>query len=403
MAEADLDLFIGSKSSYEKYKKDNNIRIEEEPEEEEKEKKPKGNVSVLSKETLTTLDEETVTMLRRTRTVHDFNTVYMQSSLEFYDEFYNDEDASEELKAARQIRRVYKVYIDYLNAVQIRNDYIDSLVEKYGGEDEFQKKMSMGMVKDWIPLKPVLSKKCPEYELYLSGMLPVTCETLSEEEINKIYETNLKEMEGVEAEIDYQVEDHIGNIGIYDKAIEKDWNNYGYNGSSNKSVTITDLQELNNIFDSWYKPESKDKERILFKNAPENIRARFEEERAYEHPGLLSRIANGEEIEPDEIDVNEMVRDPKTGRTMSRQELMQRETIRFLAQSGWSESRLLNYSNVGKRLGGMKRKKKVGRKRKRPSTEAFEAMNSPTGLDPVYSDNEYMSSAFLSIMRGEDD
>lgn len=400
----DLDLFIGSKSSYEKIKREKNI-VEEnnEPEESHEQKqKPSGNVAILSKETLKDIDDEMMTILKRTRTVHDYSTVYMQSSVEFYDEYYNNTEMSDELKAARSIRRVYKVYADYLKAVEIRNNYIDSLIDKYSGEDEFQRKMSLGMIKDWIPKMPVLSKRCPEYEMYLSGMVPIKSETLPDGTLEHVMDAMNEDMKDIEVEQIFSIETNVGLVNQYDDYVDTMYSEYGMSDNRSNTVTISDLDNLNKIFASWYKPETGKVETELFKNAPENIRKRFVEECSFNEPGLLTKLRNSGEIEDPEIDMKEMVHDNATGRTMTREELMKRQSIRLFADLGWSESRLLNYANVGSKLERMSRKKKANKKRRRASTEVMDDfMNSPTGVDPIYSENDYLSNAFMDLMRGE--
>lgn len=401
-----MDLFIGSKSSYEKYKRDNRIQTDDTEEINDGDKplnKVESTVTVLSKDTLKEISEDMMTILKRTRCAHDYTEVYMQSSLDFYDEFYNDTEITEELKAARQIRRVYKNYADYLVAIEVRNNYIDTLVEKYGGADEFQRKMSIGLVQDWIPVLPILSKRSNDYELYLSGILPVTPETLPEGTICKIMEALQEEVEGVDVEEGFGTETSIGMIRGYEEYVDDAYSKWNVRRGS---ATVDDLRELNEVFKSWYKPDNGDNgKHEIFKNAPENIQKRFFEYCSYNEPGLLAKLASGEELEEVVPDQNEMVRDEKTGRSMTRHELEQRETIRLLKEFGWSESRLLNYSNVGSRLERMTRKKKASKKRrKRPGNENHMDdffMNSPEGMDPTYSENDYMSDAFMSLMRGD--
>ena len=392
----ELDLFIGSKSSYEKLKREKNITVDDDDDESDVEevKKPKRNKSILSKETLKPLNEDTMTILRRTRTVNDYNTVYMQSSLEFYDEFYNEENMSDELKAARQIRRVYKIYPDYLKAIQIRNRYIDSLIDKYGGEDEFNQKMSFGMIKDWIPREPILSKQCEDYDLYLSGMIINDCETLSEEAVEELMNSIEEYSKDIEIEESYDIEVNSGVIDEYEREFE------GYGFTRSNTVTVNDLAELNKVFKSWYKPDGKTESGLeLFKNAPENIRKRFYNYCSFNNPGLLARVLDGEDIEEELPDMNELVYDEVTHRNITRKEYMKRETIRLLGKSGWDENRLLAYSNVGSKLSRLNRKKKVGKKRKRPASEYDDDTLDSIGYDPMYSENEYLADSFLSLMR----
>ena len=400
----DLDLFIGSKRSYEEFKKDKNIRVDE-PEENESDGKPeKREVSTateLSKDTLTKIDDDTMVILKRTRCAHPYDEVYMQSSLEFYDDYYNDTEMSPELKAARQIRRTYKRYVDYLNALQVRSDYIDTIIDKHGGDDNFYRKLNMGMIKDWIPPMPILSKRSDDYELYLSGIIPVSSEMLPDGTVNDVLEAMNEDLSDVELDKSFDVETRIGVINNYEEFVDSMYESYGFNRRGG-TVTVSDLEELNNIFKSWYKNDDKTETREMFKNAPENIRKRFLNYCSYTEPGLLARIANGGEIEEELPDMKELVHDPKTGKSMTRQELWEREQIRLLAKNGWSESRLLNYSNVGSTLERMSRKKKPSKKRKRPGNEFMDSMNSPDGLDPMYSENEYMSDAFMRLMNGED-
>lgn len=400
---ADLDLFIGSKRSYEEFKREKNIRVDE-PEEnnpDSQETKEVSKATELSKDTLSKIDDDMMLILKRTRCAHSYDDVYMQSSLEFYDEYYNDTEMSDELKAARQIRRTYKRYVDYLNAIQVRNKYIDTLIEKYGGEENFDRKLSMGMMKDWIPPLPVLSKRSEDYELYLSGIIPVSTECLPDGTIEKVMEAMNEDLSDVELDKSFDVETRIGFINNYEEFIDSMYDSYGITKRGG-TVTVSDLEELNKIFKSWYKNEDQTETREMFKNAPENIRKRFFSYCSYREPGLLTKIANGGEIEEELLDMNELVHDSKTGKSMSRQELWQREQIRLLAKNGWSEPRLLNYYNVGSRLERMSRKKKPNKKRKRPGNEFMDSMNSPEGLDPMYSENDYMSEAFMRLMNGED-
>ena len=105
-------------------------------------------------------------------------------------------------------------------------------------------------------------------------------------------------------------------------------------------------------------------------------------------------------MEEPEQNLNEMVHDKGTGRSMTRKELNEREFIRTMAKNGWSESRLMNYMNVGSKLERMKRKKPK-KKKKRSMTideEMFDSMNSPYGMDGMYSDND-LSDLFTSLMR----
>lgn len=405
----DFGLFIGSNQSYEKFKKQHNIVDEESKKSEQSDETEEPSVqastkTVLSKQTLTKIDDDTMTMLRRTRCAHDYTDVYMQASLEFYDQYYNEHNVTPELKAARQIRRVYTSYTDYLNAMKIRNAYIDTLLEKYG-EDNFMNRLSMGLIREWIPPVPTLSKRSPDYEMFITGMLPVTTETLPEGTLSKVLESLQEDVADDDVEQTSSVESFIGRINAVGAALDEDFN-VGY-----RKHTVDSLEELNRVFKSWYKTDDSDSKHEMFKNAPENIKKRYEEELGFSEPGLLARIANGEEIEEPEPNMNEMVSDDRTGRSMTRKEYMSRQTIRLLAATeGWSESRLLAYSNVGSSLERMSRKKKARKKRRRNDDNELggdisamygNMMNAPEGIDPMYCDDENLVDVISSLMRGD--
>lgn len=401
------DLFIGSSSGYQKFKKQHNVEEVDEPTPEEEPEKQKITPKiVISKATLKELDEEHMTILRRTRCAHDYGEVYMQSSLEFYDQYYNDTEASPELKAARQIRRIYTSYTDYLNAIETRNAYLDTLIEKYG-EDKFMNKLAMGLVREWIPPIPTLSKRSPDYEMYLSGVIPIETEVLPEGTTKEVLEAMQEEVKDVELVQTSSVETSIGMIRMIDEIIDEEYNG-GYN-KYQKGNSITNLDDLNRVFRSWYKPDVSDTNRVMFKNAPENIKKRYEESLGYAEPGLLTRIMNGEEDGEVIPNPNEMVHDPVTGRSMTRKEYDTRCTIRMLARSGWSESRLLAYFNVGSTLGKQKRKRKASKKRRRDTNETGGDIASiygapvldNSGMDPLYVDSQELQDAIANLMRGD--
>lgn len=405
----DLDLFVGSKDSYKKMAEKSHVVVDEDDgdtsrsDDKQSLDKKNPNRVVLSKDTLTQIDDETMTILRRTRCVHDTEDVYMQSSLEFYDEYYNDTEASPELKRARQIRRVYRRYPDYLEAVRIRTEYIDSLIDKYG-EDTFIQKMQMGMIKDWIPPIPIMSKKSDDYDMFVSGIVPMETETLPDGTVKDVLDAMNEDMDDVELVKACDVETSVA----FAKFVEEEMEDSSYNRYNYSDNTIQNLAALNDVFRSWYRTDDKNVEQELFRNAPENIRKRFFGKCAYNNPGLLDRIMHGEEIEEPLPDMNQMVNDPVTGRTMTRGEFEKRQVIRFLVSSGWSESRLLNYQKVGSALERRPRKNKARKKRGGPksmnevSTMYGNFMNEPTGdIDPMYSDNDLLMDSLRQLMRGD--
>lgn len=118
-------------------------------------------------------------------------------------------------------------------------------------------------------------------------------------------------------------------------------------------------------------------------------------------PGLLSKLCDGGEIEEPTINMNEAVRDEVTGKTMTRGELMKRETIRLLGEAGWSDVKLLKYQEIGSILQRTARKRRARKKRSTDDRELVSFMNAPEGVDPIYMDSEELMSALDSMMRGD--
>jgi hypothetical protein len=397
----DLGLFLGTETSYENFKRKNHLRDEEDEQNSRNAKlaKKETKVSNLSFEDSTGISEENLLILKRTRWAHPYEEVYMQSSIDFYDSYYNDMEASPEMIAARQIRRVYRDYSDYLDAVEVRNRYIDTIIDRYGGEDEFQRKLNLGFVTDWIPPMPTLSKKCQDYDLYRAGIEP-TEEYCRENAFNETLSAFIEYAEDADIIYEDGVMDNIGEVSHYLDGLET-YTGTNYFGSNQ----VSKLEELNETFRSWYKPEKqKNYESELFCDAPENIRKRYMEQSAYNHPGLLTQYMDGTLPEEPKPNPNEMVRDEVTGRSMTRKELEQREFIRLMKEAGWSESRLMNYLNVGSRLDRSVRKRRPSKKKKK-SIDNIMSGDELNGIDPVYIDSEESDAFFVNalnaMMKGE--
>lgn len=411
------DIFIGSNKEYERAVRKKSINVNPDDVNESNGTDTDGAVKKevkiddLSRANLTKLDDETLKILRRTRTVSNYETVYMQHKLDFYDSYYNRTDLPEELKAVKRLRRIYRSYRDFLRAISIRDQYIDYLVNKYGGESEFARKMDMGMVRDWIPVVPKLSKKCPDYNLYLSGMMPMDEQELSEDEIKQVQEELTKVADNLDIELRYDVETSIGDIKAYAKMVEEADRQFTGGRSNVSTVSSGDLTSLQNIFKSWYKPDNESNHsKELFYNAPENIRKRFLVEKEYNAPGLLTRIMNGEYVKEPERDPNEMVFDQELGRAIPYKEWLIREDARLFERAGWSKAKLLNYRNVGSKLEQIARKGRPNRKRLRscqinnssPGGLYSDILQTcdEDGIESSYVDNGYILGKLEELMRG---
>lgn len=376
--QSEYDIFIGSTLDYEKAIQSNKLNVDEKELEELSEKKKSKEVhhkiEDLSLKNLEPIDDETLHILKRTRTLHPYETVYMQQKLDFYDDFYNEKNIPEEVQEARKLRRIYRDYGDYLNAVSTRNRYIDYLVDIYGGEDMFIRKMDMNMVKDWIPPYPILSKKCPDYDMFLSGKIPT--EKIGGEDpdaakrvLEEMYQDLLDE--GLEPIHEYGVEDSIGDIKHYQELVNTEVGKYRDNRI--ESVTSTDLNTLRNVFHSWYQKDEGDVSRELFYNSPEKIRERYMNQSQLNDFGLLSSYLSGEvedEEDFDEYSPNDMVYDDELRKPIPYKEWLKREDIRLFSNNGWNKARLMHCQNVGSIMEQLTRKKRPSKKRRRVTEQA---------------------------------
>lgn len=407
--EINLDLFIGSKKDYQRllrehHKSDKFANEKEDDGNDEFDKTENSTVIVLSKDSLQPIDEETLNMLKRTRTKHDYNEVFMQSSIEFYDEFYNSTTMSKELAAARQIRRIYKDYEAYLEAVDIRNAYIDTLIDKYGGEDEFERKLSWGFVEDWIPKMPILSKKCKDYDLYKANMLPRSMFMSPKGDVKGTLEAWQEYMADTELTITYGVETNMAVIRNYEAYMDLAFADLPAKYDKKKTVTIDDLNGLTNTFNSWYdgsnnSGDSDDDEDMYFRNSPENIEKRYYNQSYYHRPGLLySLMCEGGEIPEEEPDPNEMVYDEETGRMITREKLNELEFIRLMGRTGWDTVKVKRHFETVSSLDTMLRRSKPRRRRnKAPMTESYShpSLFDNTGIDP----STYMNDLTRDFIR----
>lgn len=389
------DLFFGTHQTYDAYKKKEGI-VESEKDEQSHQTTSKRTSTNVFERKLTGLDEDTLRMLKRTRCEHDPELVYMQPSMEFYDDFYNsDDENSDEIRELRQMKRVYRDYGEYLYAVQLRDQYIDNLIDKYGSEEYFYHCLQYGQVKEWLPHPITLSKRCKDYDLYLGGILPLEKEgNLSEEELLDVSESWDEYSNNYTFIKDYDIETSIGVIRAYNELRDND--NAYINGNINRrniqSVAINDLNALTNVFRSWYQSDnakSKDDNKpIMFENTPKKLREEGLNDSPYNHPGLLAKLYRGEEIKEDEPKPTDLVHDAVTNRPMTRKELETRELIRMLKKFGWSEGRLMQYLKVGSKLERANMRKKARRTRKKVnlSMDIYDTIGDASGVDPVYVD-----------------
>lgn len=362
--------FLGYEEDYEEYKKTSkSVNVIGE----------KGNQ--ISSDDIPPLSPEDALIIKQTRVHNDFKTVYMQSDSSFYDSYYNQEvsenDEDKELNdimtEIKSIRRIYKDYRKYLIAVELRRQYIDMLVDKYGGEELFTLNLESGLVKEWLPPKPSLSSVCPDYNLYLSGQLPLI---VGDWDDDKLIELMDKLSEDINPDEIGVVGSVITNPLVLSEKHGTTRSIFSPSSNSFDGVTTSDLQELQRIMGSWIGGESESNSSDKYKN--ENYFSKTKESIEKEYfGGAIIDISSLGDLEDDP---NEMVIDSETNRPMTRQELEKRMYIRFLRDHGWDEWKLMKHFKVGSgfELKLMEQKQRIKRSAKK---KAMSFMSDLTGED----------------------
>lgn len=367
-----------------------------------------GSIRKIAYDNMDPISDDDLKILQRTINRHETNVVYMQSEIDFYDEFYHSDNSEDEelLREAKKIRRVYKSLSKYLYAVHVRDLYLDSLVDKYDGPERFNMYISLGLVKEWIPPNPIFSKSSPEYEQYKLGILDIeSIDFVDDDLLNEILEDNLK-AEGINVDdigiIGDVVTDQMGINHAYDtNAVSSSYTGRSTNTAIN-GVSADDLIGLQNMFRDWYRPKpeiTSDASLVdnMFQDTPTKIRERF-----YSAPIVdMGNDKFGTKIVEAEPDPNEMVIDPKLNRPMTRRERDQREVIRMWAKAGWSEIRLMRYLEVGSKYEQQLMAKK-DKNRKRANKKAKNVVNDILGGG---SSMEFIDSTeeLRGLLFGDDD
>jgi hypothetical protein len=89
------------------------------------------------------------------------NQIYRPRIHDFGDEYHlHDVDTDDGLPMTKvkKIRRKYQNWFDYVDAVNLYDEYLDNLCAKYGGENKFKLAMLLGQVHEYLPNYPTLKK-----------------------------------------------------------------------------------------------------------------------------------------------------------------------------------------------------------------------------------------------------
>jgi hypothetical protein len=103
--------------------------------------------------------------------VNDFGDSYHQ-----YDDDLQIVD-KDTLKALKSIKRRYRDFDEWCDAIQLFNSYVGDLVDKYGGKKRFKLYYQLNMVKEYIPVYPTL-RRIKTNMPYIKKNLPRPTETV---------------------------------------------------------------------------------------------------------------------------------------------------------------------------------------------------------------------------------
>ena len=92
---------------------------------------------------------------------------------DFDDNYYQQSFVDSSLKASiMKLKRRYNDVFQYLDAMEIYNEYMDKMVEKYGSMRVIHNAMTVGLLEDPIPSKPKLKQNKKNMAMLRSGNIP---------------------------------------------------------------------------------------------------------------------------------------------------------------------------------------------------------------------------------------
>ena len=94
---------------------------------------------------------------------------------------------NETIARLEKIKRRYRDFDSYVEAMTLVNSYLHDLVRKYGGKKRFKMLYQLGMIKDYIPVIPVL-RKIKQTKLYIDTNTPHVFDDQIEQDHSHIVE-----------------------------------------------------------------------------------------------------------------------------------------------------------------------------------------------------------------------
>lgn len=324
----------------------------------------------LNPDNLEPMSDEELYALKRVRLRHESDTVYMQSDVDFYDYFYKEGESADPLTiAAHQLKRVYMNAEDYFYALEVRDAYIDMLVEEKfdGSMHRFNMAADEGEI--YVPPKPFYSKRAKDYDIVSRGIYLIEPIHNPDDDPGEAIWEFVNEWWEMHPDINpgelVFFEDILTDLGMLrELGNEKDGLRSVNTGRMVMSVTdIKKIEEtLNSAYSNKSKPMTEDER--LFSRTPRRIREEYKKSFHYPVSETLHKYMTGEISDKEARDPNELTYDRRTNRPITVGELEKRELIRQLSELGWDKLSLMRAMNVGTAMERRKMNENLMNKRK---------------------------------------
>lgn len=324
----------------------------------------------LDPEKLESMSEEELYNLRRVRLRHESDTVYMQSDVEFYDYFYREGETADPLTiAAHQLKRVYMNAEDYFYALDVRDAYIQALIDDKFGGNEFKFNCAMNEGELYVPPVPFYSKRAKDYDLVSKGIYMMQVEGESEEMLKKRAEEFVEEWWSLHPELSPEdivfFEDALTDYRLIKEVSKTESSGLRSAQTGQLVMSVSDIRKVEETLSSIYRGRQapKTENERLFSRTPAFYQKMYDQSFKFPVSDLLHKYLNGE-IDEDATDLNAMVFDPETNRSMTYGELQKRQVVRQLSTLGWSKLPLMKVLNVGSAFERRKMNENLANKRK---------------------------------------
>lgn len=390
-----MDFFMGSRQEYEqkleKKAEELGIKIEEKPEEK------------IDMQAIESITDDILKILDRTILKHSIEEVYVCQNIDHIDKFYNGNEEKEDdlIKEARKIKRLYKTYPEYLDAVSVYNEYMGRVIEKNGGVDIFRTKYKTGFIEDWLPPKPIYYTESTDYDMARAGIVIHTIMDEYDLDYDWFCELLRERVENLD----------VDELGMEDTILVKDYvldiigeKEHTLNKPKDGRVNVSDLRELQALLDSWSAEKTVDDKETKSQIKP-FTKTRKYKEAEYNLGTAIDLSGQYEEVmkEADEVeeeDLDAMVTDSRTYRSMTIGEKKAREVDEFLDSVGWDKLKLLARSQYAT-------KTELNRLRKRQTNKKKREEQADGLLDSIFTGKnmEYVSTTdqLMNLLYEEGD